>query len=192
MTRFEEILPLWQKFTSIWQIFRVNFLFGKMLSLLQQFCDIIGLIFIVANSQILKSNLTIWSHWLQSVSPSLANDTHVCKKWTIPSLFFVFNLHPVFLQLIITCRAVEIVYSRASWTLELIYNWIIWSWHFYCKLFLLVSSFQQWAENIWYVDNFANDWIWTADRWQLLFQIEPQPMSVDQKSRGRTIWEQYT
>ena len=36
-----------------------------MLSLLWQICDIIGLIFIVANGQILKTNLTIWSHWLR-------------------------------------------------------------------------------------------------------------------------------
>ena len=41
----------------------VNFLFGTMLSLLWQICDIIGLIFIVTNGQILKNNLTIWSHW---------------------------------------------------------------------------------------------------------------------------------
>ena len=37
----------------------VYFLFGKMLSLLWQ----IWAIFIVANGQILKNNLTIWSHW---------------------------------------------------------------------------------------------------------------------------------
>ena len=41
----------------------VYFLFGKMLSLLWQTCDIIGLICIVGNGQILKNNLTIWSHW---------------------------------------------------------------------------------------------------------------------------------
>ena len=42
----------------------VNFLFGKMLSLLWQICDIIGLIFIFANGQILKNNISIWSHCL--------------------------------------------------------------------------------------------------------------------------------
>ena len=47
VTRLGEISPLWQKFTSLWQI-----------------CDIIGLIFIIANGQILKNNLTIWSHLL--------------------------------------------------------------------------------------------------------------------------------
>ena len=41
----------------------VYFLFGKMLSLFWQICDIIGLIFIVANGLILKNNITIWSHW---------------------------------------------------------------------------------------------------------------------------------
>ena len=41
----------------------IYLLFGKMLSLLCQICDIIGLIFIVANGQILKNNLTIWSRW---------------------------------------------------------------------------------------------------------------------------------
>ena len=44
------------------KILTVYFLFGKMLSLLRQICDIIGLIFIVANGQILKNNLTTWSH----------------------------------------------------------------------------------------------------------------------------------
>ena len=38
------------------------FLFGKMLSLLWQNSDIIRLIFIVANGQILKNYLAIWSH----------------------------------------------------------------------------------------------------------------------------------
>ena len=41
----------------------VYFLFGKMLSPFWQICDIIGLIFIVANGLILKNNITIWSHW---------------------------------------------------------------------------------------------------------------------------------
>ena len=39
----------------------VYFLFGKMLSLLWQIRDIAGLIVSVANTQILKNNLTIWS-----------------------------------------------------------------------------------------------------------------------------------
>ena len=46
------------------KFFTVYFLFGKILSLLWQLCDIIGLIFIFANGKILNNNLTIWSHWL--------------------------------------------------------------------------------------------------------------------------------
>ena len=41
----------------------VYFLFGKLLSPLWRICYIIGLIFIIPNRQILKNNLTIWSHW---------------------------------------------------------------------------------------------------------------------------------
>ena len=54
---------IWQKFTSLWQIFDSFFLFGKMISLFWQTCDIIVLIFHLANDQILKNNPTIWSHW---------------------------------------------------------------------------------------------------------------------------------
>ena len=39
------------------------FSFGKMLSLLWQICDIIGLSFNVAYSQIMENILIIWSHW---------------------------------------------------------------------------------------------------------------------------------
>ena len=46
----------------------VFFLFGKMLSLLWQICDLIGLFFHVANGQILKNNLTIWSHYSSYIS----------------------------------------------------------------------------------------------------------------------------
>ena len=66
---------IWRNFPNLakkWQILTVYFLFGKMLSLLLQICDIIGLVFIAANGQILKNNLTIWSHchlptWLTDV-----------------------------------------------------------------------------------------------------------------------------
>ena len=64
MTRFGEISKLLQKFTSLCQILTVYFLFVKMISLLWQICDIIGLYFIVANGQILKNNLTIWVHYI--------------------------------------------------------------------------------------------------------------------------------
>ena len=59
---------IWQNFATlanvnkylanVWQFI----LFGKMLSIFWQICDIIGLIFIAANGQILKNILTIWSH----------------------------------------------------------------------------------------------------------------------------------
>ena len=54
---FGKRLQVFGKFLTVY------FLFGKMLCLLWQICDIIMLIFIVANGQILKNNLTICSHW---------------------------------------------------------------------------------------------------------------------------------
>ena len=62
VTRFGKILPLWQKFKSLWQFLTAYFLFGKVLNLLWQICEIVGLIFIFANGQMLKNNLTLWSH----------------------------------------------------------------------------------------------------------------------------------
>ena len=41
----------------------VYWLFGKMVNLLWQICDIIGPIFIATNGKILKNNLTSWWHW---------------------------------------------------------------------------------------------------------------------------------
>ena len=71
---FGKSLQVFGKFLTVY------FLFGKMLSLLWQICDIIGLYFIVANGQILKNNLTIWSHccwetfilfgWAENEEPS--------------------------------------------------------------------------------------------------------------------------
>ena len=52
------------------KILTVYFLFGKMLCLLWQICDIFGLIFIVSNGQIFKNNLTIWSHCLPTLLES--------------------------------------------------------------------------------------------------------------------------
>ena len=59
---------IWRNFATfaknqiLCNISTVYFLFGTMLSLLWNIGPIIGLIFIVANDQILKNNLTIWSH----------------------------------------------------------------------------------------------------------------------------------
>ena len=64
VTRFCEISPLWQIFNGL-------FLIWQMLSLLWQICDIIGLIFKVPNGQILKNNVTNWSHYPQLTNLSL-------------------------------------------------------------------------------------------------------------------------
>ena len=46
----------------------IHFLFDKLLSMLWQIYDIIGLILINANGQIFKNNnLTIWSHCFQVI-----------------------------------------------------------------------------------------------------------------------------
>ena len=57
--KYPELFSVCLKF---WRKIRTRF--GKMFSLLWLICDIIGLIFIVANDQILINNLTIWAHWL--------------------------------------------------------------------------------------------------------------------------------
>ena len=54
VTRFGKILPLRQKFTRFWEKITVYYLFGKILSLLWQICDIIGLVLVVVNDKIFK------------------------------------------------------------------------------------------------------------------------------------------
>ena len=54
---FGKILQVFGKFLMVY------FLFGKIYNLLFQICCTTELIFIVANGQILKHNVTIWSHW---------------------------------------------------------------------------------------------------------------------------------
>ena len=61
VTRFGEISPLWQKFTSFSKFLTVQYLFGKMLSL----PTLANLWRYWANGQIAKNNLNIWSHWKQ-------------------------------------------------------------------------------------------------------------------------------
>ena len=58
LVKFQHFGKIVQVFSKFWTVY---FLFGKMVSLLWQNGDIIELIFIVANGQILKKNLTIWS-----------------------------------------------------------------------------------------------------------------------------------
>ena len=71
---FGKSFPVFGKFLTVY------FLFGKILSWLWQICDVIGLILIVANGQILKNNLTIWSSHVPDdallVIASLENPRH--------------------------------------------------------------------------------------------------------------------
>ena len=55
------------KFTSLWKIFDALFLIRQNAEPFWQNCVKIGLIFIVANGQLLKNYLTIWSHWCSLV-----------------------------------------------------------------------------------------------------------------------------
>ena len=56
LTKFRKSLQIFGKFLT------VLFLLCKLLSLLWKIYDIFGLIFIAANGQILKNDLTIWPH----------------------------------------------------------------------------------------------------------------------------------
>ena len=72
VTRFGEISPLWQKL-KVFGKFLISYF--QILSLLWQNCDIIGLVFIVANGQILQNNLTIWPHcWRFLFFPDRSNE----------------------------------------------------------------------------------------------------------------------
>ena len=78
------------KFTSLWQILTAYFLLGKMLSLLWQIGDIVGLIFSVPNGKILINNPKIWSHWSHGggkiYSQQIIRSTSVQNWTTLPSL----------------------------------------------------------------------------------------------------------
>ena len=85
--------PIWWNFAALWKSFQVfgkfltvYFLFDKMLSTLWQFCVIIGHIFIAANGQILKNNLTIGSHCL---SPNVICITTSQGNITMLFLFYL-------------------------------------------------------------------------------------------------------
>ena len=92
--RRDSTWPVWPdlaKFRHFGKVFskflRVYYLFGKILSLLWQNCDIIGLIFIVANGQILKKNLNIWSYCtrqrlmvFQDLDHSFRSSSQTCSK----------------------------------------------------------------------------------------------------------------
>ena len=62
VTRFDEILPFWQNLQVFEILLRVYLLLGNILHQLWQILHAIGQVFIYANGQMLKNNLTIWSH----------------------------------------------------------------------------------------------------------------------------------
>ena len=86
VTRFGEISPLWQKFRCFGKSLTVYFLFGKMLSQLWQTCYIIFQIFTVANGQVLKNNLTIWSHWSGDYSRPVPHLLFITYVWCVALL----------------------------------------------------------------------------------------------------------
>ena len=107
---------IWQNFTTFGKslqvfgkILTVYFLFGKMMSLLWKICDIIGLIFHVATVQILKNNLTIWSHWSLTF--------HLGSFWTSLQwkIFFINTLKSLFTTLG-NCTDRKIAQSTAAAT----------------------------------------------------------------------------
>ena len=59
VTRFGEILPLWQKLKCLWQFKKVLLEFGKNCYLLQQVLYSIGLM--------MKTLKAIWSHWIYAL-----------------------------------------------------------------------------------------------------------------------------
>ena len=54
VTRFDEILPLWQNVERLLQFYRVYFVFGKMLCLIWSISNTIGQIYFAVNCRILK------------------------------------------------------------------------------------------------------------------------------------------
>ena len=77
--------PVWPNLAKFWRFISYLAKCGT------YFCDITGLIFIVANGQILKHNLTIWSHC-----------SHLWKAWRnlfqhiSSSLIFTQTIHSIF------------------------------------------------------------------------------------------------
>ena len=81
---FGKILLIFGKFLTVF------FLFGKMLNLLWQICYITGIVFIIANGQILKHNLTIWSHW-SIVRKHIVASRYLILKKTFATIFTLFR-----------------------------------------------------------------------------------------------------
>ena len=66
MDRTDSVTTLWKILQVFGKLLTVYFLFGKTVNLFWLFCFTYLIIFIVANGQILKHNLTLWSHWAHS------------------------------------------------------------------------------------------------------------------------------
>ena len=79
-------LAKFHHFRCIGKSLTVCFLFGKMLSQLWQTCYIIFQIFTVANGQILKNNLTIWSHWSGDYSRPVPHLLFITNVWCVALL----------------------------------------------------------------------------------------------------------
>ena len=86
VTRFVEISPLRQQKLSLWQFLEFS-LWQSFEPTLANFYAI-GQFFIIVNSQILKNDLAIWSHWLQTFIIFLLQkiSTHLCPVGLGPSL----------------------------------------------------------------------------------------------------------
>ena len=72
VTRFGDISPFWQNLQSLGHFLRPYLLFGKNLDLLWLNWYAIWQIFIDVIGQMLKNNLSIWSHWSLSFSVDCA------------------------------------------------------------------------------------------------------------------------
>ena len=78
MTKFGEILPLWQNLKNPWTVYLV---YGKILSLLWQFLYAVGQIFIAVNGQMMKNDLPIYRITLFCViDPRHNNSRHESLK----------------------------------------------------------------------------------------------------------------
>ena len=88
--------PVWPdlvKFCHFGQFLTVYFFFVKIVNLLWQICYITSLIFIVANGQILKHNLTIWVTLILSNFSNITEWSMKYSKWF--SSFMSFDLSSV-------------------------------------------------------------------------------------------------
>ena len=101
-----------------------------MLSLLWQICDIIGLIFGVANGQILKNIPTIWLHWTQM---NWNFDLRLLNVWKL--IFSRSNIKKFQINFIRICNDDLKKFDSYLWLLRIIRNF--YNLTVYKKMFLL-------------------------------------------------------